>query len=69
MDLGPRDQVYLSNYVPAPGTEYPALAAEAGIRALDEAEIDTQLKAMQARLREVAPQAVVSPYHVDGFAL
>lgn len=69
MELGPRDQVYLSNYVPAPGTEYPALAAQAGIRALAEDAIAAQLAALQAMLREVAPQATVSPYHVDGFAL
>ncbi|MBI5959851.1 MAG: radical SAM protein [Chloroflexi bacterium] len=69
MQLGPRDQVYLSNYVPAPLTEYPALAAEAGIRALSVEEIEAQLREMQTRLREVVSQTVVSPYHVDGFAL
>jgi radical SAM superfamily enzyme YgiQ (UPF0313 family) len=69
MDLGARDQVYLSNYVPAPNTEYGHDAAVAGIRALSEDEIDAQLKDLQARLRAVAPETIVAPYHVDGFAL
>ncbi len=69
MELGPADQVYLSNYVSAPGTEYDALAEEAGIRALTPDAIDAQLKDMQARVREVVNGAVVAPYHVDGFAL
>jgi len=69
MDLGPGDQVYLSNYVSAPGTEYDALAAEAGIRPLTPGEIAAQIKEMQARVRAVAPETIVAPYHVDGFAL
>jgi len=69
MYLGPRDQVYLSNYVPAPNTEYEQNAEEAGIRSLSAEEIDAQLKDLQARLRAVAPETVVAPYHVDGFAL
>ena len=68
MQLGPRDQVYLSTYVPAPHTEYPALAAEAGIRALGEAEVREQLRALQAGVRAVAPQTRVAPYLVEGFA-
>ena len=69
MGLGPRDQVYLSNYVPAPGTEYPAEAASAGIAALDEAAIVAQRDTLQTLLRAAAPAATVAPYHVDGFAL
>ncbi|MCD4685339.1 MAG: radical SAM protein [Anaerolineae bacterium] len=69
MTLGKGDQVYLSNYVAAPGTEYDALAADAGIRALTAAEITAQVQEMQAQMRAVAPGAIVSPYHVDGFAL
>lgn len=69
MDLGPADQVYLSNYVSVPGTEYDALAAEAGIAALTQDAIMVQLRMMQTALREVVNGAVVSPYHVDGFAL
>jgi hypothetical protein len=69
MDLGPRDQVYLSNYVPAPNTEYEQDAEVAGIRSLSAEEIDAQLKDLQARLRAVAPETIVAPYHVDGFAL
>jgi hypothetical protein len=69
MALGATDQVYLSNYVAAPGTEYHDLAAGAGIRALTPTEIDVQLQTMQARLRAVAPETTVAPYRVDGFAL
>jgi len=69
MDLGPHDQVYLSNYVLAPNTEYEHDAAATGVRSLSEDEIDSQLKDLQARLRAVAPETVVAPYHVDGFAL
>ncbi len=69
MALGPGDQVYLSTYVSAPGTEYDALAAAAGIRPLSAAEMEAQRQELQARLRAVAPQTIVAPYHVDGFAL
>ena len=67
--LGPGDQVYLSNYVSAPGTEYDALAAEAGIRPLRAEESDAQRQELLARMRAAAPEAIVAPYHVDGFAL
>lgn len=69
MALGDSDQVYLSNYVAAPGTEYDDLAVEAGIVALSPDEIIAQLKDMQMQIREVVNGTVVSPYHVDGFAL
>jgi hypothetical protein len=69
MDLGPADQVYLSNYVSAPGTEYDDLAAQAGIRALNAEEIEAQLKEMQARVRAVVAETKVAPYRVDAFAL
>jgi radical SAM superfamily enzyme YgiQ (UPF0313 family) len=69
MDLGPADQVYLSNYVSAPGTEYDDLAASAGIRSLSADEIETQLKDLQARVRAVVTETKVAPYRVDGFAL
>jgi hypothetical protein len=69
MDLGPADQVYLSGYVSAPGTEYDALAAEAGIRPLSAAEIEAQRQTLQTLMRAAAPQTIVAPYHVDGFAL
>lgn len=69
MNLGPGDLVYLSNYVPAPGTEYPAQAAAAGIRPLSDGEIAAQLQTIQARLREQLPGVKVAPYRVDGFAL
>ena len=68
MALGPRDQVYLSTYVPAPHTEYEALAEAAGIRALSEAEVREQLRALQSGVRAVAPQTPVAPYQVEGFA-
>jgi radical SAM superfamily enzyme YgiQ (UPF0313 family) len=69
MELGPDDLVYLSNYVPAPGTDYPLLAAEIGIRPLSDVEIDAQLTTIQGLVREAAPQATVAPYRVEGFAL
>ena len=69
MDLGPDDLVYLSNYVPAPGTEYPALSAESGIRPLDDAETEAQLKTIQVLVRAIAPQTKVAPYRVEGFSL
>ena len=69
MGLGEGDLVYLSNYVPAPQTEYPQQAAEAGIRALADAEIDAQLKMIQAAVRAALTGVKVAPYRVDGFAL
>jgi radical SAM superfamily enzyme YgiQ (UPF0313 family) len=69
MNLGPADQVYLSNYVSAPGTEYDELAASAGIRPLSAEEIDMQLKDLQARVRSIVTDTKVAPYRVDGFAL
>ncbi|MBN1966464.1 MAG: radical SAM protein [Anaerolineae bacterium] len=69
MDLGPRDLVYLSNYVPAPDTEYPDQAAEAGIRPLTEAEMAAQLRIIQAAVRQQMPGVQVAPYRVEGFAL
>jgi len=69
MKLGPDDLVYISNYVPAPNTEYPELAAQIGIRALSDEEIEEQLRTLQAAIREVAPETKVAPYRVDGFAL
>jgi len=69
MDLGPGDLVYLSKYVPAPGTEYPQQAADAGIRPLSEAEMDAQITELQAAVRAIAPGVTVAPYRVDGFAL
>ncbi|MBN1200360.1 MAG: radical SAM protein [Anaerolineae bacterium] len=69
MNLGVDDLVYLSNYVPAPGTEYPDQAAAAGIRALSEDEITAQLAALQTALREALPGVRVAPYRVEGFAL
>jgi radical SAM superfamily enzyme YgiQ (UPF0313 family) len=70
MQLGPADQVYLSNYVSASGTEYGDRAAQAGIRPLSADEIAAQLKDMQALLRAIVPsETKVSPYRVDGFAL
>ncbi len=69
MDLGPNDLVYLSNYVAAPGTEYPFLTTVAGIHDLTDEEITAQLQEMQSGIRSVAPQTRAVPYHVDGFAL
>lgn len=69
MDLGPDDLVYLSNYVPAPGTEYPAQAEAAGIRPLSDHAIAAQLHVLQTRLRATMPGVKVAPYRVDGFAL
>ena len=69
MELGPGDLVYLSEYVPAPGTEYPAQIAAAGIRPLDAAEVAAQLRTLQVALRSELPGVKITPYHVDGFAL
>lgn len=69
MDLGPDDLVYLSHYVPAPGTEYPQQAQAAGIQALPDDAIAAQLAALKDRIRAAAPDITVAPYHVDGFAL
>jgi radical SAM superfamily enzyme YgiQ (UPF0313 family) len=69
MALGPDDQIYLSNYVSAPGTEYDDLAASAEIRALSAEETETQLKELQTQTRAVVTETKVAPYRVDGFAL
>ncbi len=69
MALGPRDQVYISKYVPAPGTEYDYQAAVAKIRPLTASEMEAQAQQLRAGLREAAPETVVAPYRVDGFVL
>jgi len=69
MPLDGRDVIYLSAYRPAPGTEYPALAAQAGIRPLTPAEEAAQQQSLQTALRQRFPQTRVAPYYVEGFAL
>lgn len=69
MALDPADLVYLSNYVPAAGTEYPEQITEMSIRSLTDTEVAEQIKTLQAMIREVAPGVKVAPYRVEGFAL
>lgn len=69
MALGPGDQVYISDYVAVPGSQYEYEAMVAGIRPLSEEEIAAQRTELQARARAVAPGVPVAPYHVDGFAV
>ncbi|NDJ76092.1 MAG: radical SAM protein [Chloroflexi bacterium] len=69
MDLGPDDLVYLSRYVPMPGTEYDYQATVAGIRPLNEDETVAQLQTLQTRLRAAAPRTRVTLYRVENFAL
>ena len=51
MPLGAGDIVYFSPFVDHPGSEYSRLAAEAGIRPLDDAEIASQEAVIRAGLR------------------
>lgn len=69
MDLGARDQVYISNYVSAPGTTYDYQAAVAKIRALTPDEMNAQFHALRDGVRQVAPETIVAPYRIDGFVL
>ncbi len=69
MPLDGRDVIYLSVYRPAPGTEYPALAEQAGIRPLTPEEEAAQQQALQTALHRRFPQTRVAPYFVEGFAL
>lgn len=69
MELGPSDLIYISNYVPAAGTEYPELVSEIGTRHLTDPEMARQIKTLQTQLRESAPGVKVAPYKVEGFAL
>ena len=69
MPLDGADVVYLSAYRPAPLTEYPHFAVEAGITPLSPEEEAAQQRALQAALREALPGVRVAPYRVEGFAL
>ncbi len=69
MSLDERDIIYLSAYREAPHTEYPSLAADAGIRPLTPDEERAQQQVLQAALRQRLPHTRVAPYHVEGFAL
>lgn len=69
MPLDERDMVYLSAYRPAPNTEYPALARNAGITPLSREEEAAQEQALQQALRESLPRTRIAPYRVEGFAL
>ncbi|MBN1678782.1 MAG: radical SAM protein [Anaerolineae bacterium] len=69
MQLGPNDMVFLSKYVPVPGTAYPRQADAAGILPLSAEEIEDQLHILQASVRAIAPGIRVAPYRVEGFAL
>ncbi len=69
MPLDGRDVIYLSVYRPAPGTEYPTLAEQAGIRPLTPEEEAVQQRTLQTALRQRFPHTRVAPYYVEGFAL
>jgi radical SAM superfamily enzyme YgiQ (UPF0313 family) len=69
MPLDAADVIYLSAYRPAPLTEYPMLAEEAGIRTLTPDEEKAQQQALRETLRQRFPRTRVAPYHVEGFAL
>lgn len=69
MALGAEDQVYISNYVALADSEYDYQMTVSGIRALTDAEVNAQYRALRAGMRRVVPQTVVAPYRVDGFAV
>ncbi|NPV68491.1 MAG: radical SAM protein [Anaerolineae bacterium] len=69
MPLDGRDVIYLSVYCSAPGTEYPTLAEQAGIRPLTPEEEAAQQQTLQTALRQRFPRTRVAPYYVEGFAL
>lgn len=69
MELGPADQVYISDYMPLASNEYDYQAMVAGIRPLTPEETAGQRREIQEQAREVAPRSSVAPYYVDGFAL
>ena len=68
MELGQGDLVYFSPFFPDPRTEYPALAARAGLEPLSEAEMLAQRRAITAatRFRGRGPQLAL--YDVRTFA-
>lgn len=69
LPLGPRDRVYVSELVCEPGSDYPRLAAAAGIPVMDRLECRRQSRALRAAL-ELPPYPegpAVSPYDVRQF--
>ncbi len=69
MPLDGRDVIYLSVYRPAPLTEYPDQAEEAGIQPLTPEQEQAQQRSMTEALRASFPRTRVAPYPIEGFAL
>lgn len=67
LPLGVGDIVYLSDLVEHPDTSYPALAREAGIRALDSAELYAQREAILSGLHYGASGPKVARYDIHEF--
>jgi hypothetical protein len=67
MALGPGDLIYLSDLVEMPGTRYPALAADASIRALTAEERLAQRQRIQAALVFAGARPRIAAYDVREF--
>jgi radical SAM superfamily enzyme YgiQ (UPF0313 family) len=65
--LGREDVVYLSPFVPQPGSAYAQRAAEEGLDPLGEAEREAQDRSLRAAARAHVPAARVARYHIDEF--
>jgi hypothetical protein len=67
MGLGAGDILYFSDLIEVDGTDYPTLAAGAGIRALTPAERAAQRQAILAGLRFAGPPPKIARYDVREF--
>ena len=65
MPLGRGDLVYLSPFVEEPGSVYRERRLEAGLAAMDDAEIEAELKALARAIRAQGVQ--VSRYDIREF--
>jgi radical SAM superfamily enzyme YgiQ (UPF0313 family) len=67
MPLGAGDLVYLSAFVPHPGTEYERLAADRGVAPLGDEGTQDQIRRLRAGLQFTAPGPRVARYDVEEF--
>jgi len=67
MELGRDDVVYFSDLVEVPGTEYPALAAREGIRALSAEECRDQRRRIRDGLRFPGAPPRITTYDIREF--
>lgn len=67
MALGPTDVLYFSELVEIPGTPYPVLAAQEGLRALSPGECRAQRRRIREGLRFVGAPPKITSYNIREF--